>query len=75
MFCKVHESVSESNQKVGKMFGEKLVIFALDSKLDQATETLVLTSAPKFMWFVVHFDFGMKQKICPKILIPGFCHF
>ena len=39
-----------------KMLGENLVIFALDLKLDWATVTLVLTSAPKFLWSVVHFD-------------------
>ena len=38
------------------MLGEKLVIFALDPKLDWATETLSLTSAPKFSWFEVHFN-------------------
>ena len=36
--------------------GVKLVIFALVPKLDWATETLVLTSAPKFLWLVVPFD-------------------
>ena len=56
MCCIVHENVSENYQKVGKMLGEKLVIFALDSKLDVGTETLVLISAPKFLWLVVHFD-------------------
>ena len=38
------------------MFGEKLVIFALDSKLGWANENLVFTSALKFPWLVVHFD-------------------
>ena len=38
------------------MLGEKLVIFALNPKLDWATMTLVLISAPKFLWLVVHFD-------------------
>ena len=60
------------------MLREKLVICALDPKLDRALVTLVLTSAPKFLWLVVHFDkyidFGMRQKLCPKILIPGFGH-
>ena len=55
------------------MLREKLVIFALDSKLDWATVTLVLTSGPKFLQFVAH-DFGMKQEMCPKILILGFGH-
>ena len=32
------------------MLGEKLVIFALDPKLDQAIMALVLASAPKFLW-------------------------
>ena len=54
--CKVHENVSENYQNVGKMLGEKFVIFALDSKLDWATETLILTSDPKFLWLVAHFD-------------------
>ena len=54
--CKVHENVSKSHKKVVKMLREKLVIFALDPKLDWATRTLVLTSAPKFLWLVVHFD-------------------
>ena len=38
------------------MLEEKLIIFALDSKLDLATETLVLISAPKFLWLVAYFD-------------------
>ena len=38
------------------MLGENLVIFALDLKLDRATVTLGLTSAPKFLWLVVCFD-------------------
>ena len=38
------------------MLGENLVIFALDLKLDWATVTLILTSAPKFLWLVVCFD-------------------
>ena len=38
------------------MLREKLVIFALDPKLDWATMTLVLTTAPKFLWLVVCFD-------------------
>ena len=38
------------------MLREKLVIFALDPKLDWATLTLVLASAQKFLWLVVHFD-------------------
>ena len=38
------------------MLGENLIIFALDLKLDLGTETLVLTSAPKFLWLVLHFD-------------------
>ena len=38
------------------MLGKMLVIFALDSKLDRATETLVFTSATKNLWLVVHFD-------------------
>ena len=54
--CKVHKNVSENHQKVVKTLREKLVIFALDLKLDWATVTLVLTSAPKFLWFVVWFD-------------------
>ena len=37
------------------MLRKKLVIFDLDPKLDWATLTLVLTSAPKFFWLVVHF--------------------
>ena len=76
--CKIHENVSENHSKVGKMLGENLVIFALDSKLDQATETLFLALASRFLWLVVHFDkyfyFGMKQKLCLKILFPGFGH-
>ena len=39
-----------------KMLGEKLVIFALDSKLDLPTVTFVSTSASKFLWLVVQFD-------------------
>ena len=35
---------------------KKLAIFAFDSKLDQATETLVLTSASKFLWLALNFD-------------------
>ena len=54
--CKVHNNVSENQYKVVKMLGENLVIFALDLKLDWATVTLVLTSAPKFLWLVVCFD-------------------
>ena len=38
------------------MLGEKLIIFALDQKLDWATVNLVLISAPKFLWLVVYFD-------------------
>ena len=38
------------------MLREKLVIFALDPKLHWATMTLVLTSAPKFLWLVAHFN-------------------
>ena len=38
------------------MLREILVIFALEPKLDWATMTLILTSAPKFLWLVVHFD-------------------
>ena len=38
------------------MLREKLVIFALDLKLDWATMTLVLTSASKFLWLIAHFD-------------------
>ena len=38
------------------MLREKLVIFALDPKLDWATMTFVLTSAPKYLWLVVYFD-------------------
>ena len=62
------------------MSREKLVIFALDQKLDWATVTLILTSAPKFQQLLCQyilistFDFGMKQKLCPKILIAGFGH-
>ena len=37
------------------MFWEKLVNFALDLNLGWATVTLVLTSAPKFLWLVVWF--------------------
>ena len=54
--CKVHENVSKNHKKVVKMLREKLVIFALDPKLDWATMTLVLTSAPKFLCLVVHFN-------------------
>ena len=54
--CKVHENVSENYENVGKILREKFVIFAFDSKLDWATETLILTSVPKFLWLVVHFD-------------------
>ena len=43
-------------QKIIKMLRERLVIFALDPKLDLATMTLVLTSVPKFLWLVVPFD-------------------
>ena len=41
---------------VVKILREKLVIFALEPKLDWATMTLILTSAPKFLWLVVHLD-------------------
>ena len=44
------------SKKVEKMLEEKLVIFALDPKLDWVIVTLILTSAPKFLWLVVHFD-------------------
>ena len=54
--CKVHKNVSENHQKVVKMLQEKLVTFSLDLKLDWATMTLILTSAPKFLWSVIHFD-------------------
>ena len=54
--CKVHENVSENHSKVEKMLREKLVIFALELKLDWATMTLILTTAPKLLWSVVHFD-------------------
>ena len=37
------------------MLWENLVIFALDLKLDWATVTIALTSAPKFLWLVVWF--------------------
>ena len=47
--CKGHNNISENQKKVVKMLGENLVIFALDLKLDWATVTLVLTSAPKFL--------------------------
>ena len=50
------ENVSENHSKVVKMLREKLDIFALDLKLDWNTVTLVLTSASKFLWLVVHFD-------------------
>ena len=53
--CKVHNNVSENQQKVFKMLGENLVIFALDLKLYWATVTVVLTLAPKFLWLVVWF--------------------
>ena len=53
---KLHENVSENQQEVGKMLGEKLVIFALDLKLDWATVTLLVTSAPKFLWSILCFD-------------------
>ena len=56
MHSKVHKDVSESHQKIEKMLRENLVIFALDPKLDLATMNLILTSAPKFLWSVVHFD-------------------
>ena len=42
--------------KSWKNVGGKLATFTLDPKLDWATETLVLTSASKFLWLVVHFD-------------------
>ena len=52
------------------MLREKLVIFALDPKLDWAIVTLVLTSAPKSLWLVVHFDkqfwFWYETEIAPK---------
>ena len=52
------------------MLGEKLVIFALNPKLELAAMTLVLTSAPKFLWLVVHFDkqfwFWYETEIVPK---------
>ena len=38
------------------MLWEKLIVFALDPKLDRVIVTLVLTSASKFLWLVVHFD-------------------
>ena len=76
--CKVHKNVSENQQTVRKMLRETLIIFALDLKLDLGTETLILASAPKFLWLVVYSDnsfyFGMKQILCPKILIAGFGH-
>ena len=46
-----------------------MVIFALDPKLDQAIMTLVLASAPKFMWLVEHFDefwFWNETEIVPE---------
>ena len=52
------------------MLGEKLVIFALDPKLDWVIVTLVLTSAPKFLWLEVHFDklfwFWYETEIVPE---------
>ena len=38
------------------MLGEKLAIFALCPKLVLANVTLILTSASKFLWLVIHFD-------------------
>ena len=57
-FCIVAKYIKciRKSLKVEKMSREKLVIFALDPKLDWATMTLDLTSAPKFLWSVVHFD-------------------
>ena len=52
------------------MLSEKLVIFALDPKLDRVIVTLVLTSAPKFLWLEVHFDklfwFWYETEIVPE---------
>ena len=38
------------------MLGENRLIFALDPKLEQGAETLVLHSGPNFMCLVVHFN-------------------
>ena len=46
------------------MLREKLVIFAWGPKLEWATMTLFLTSAPKFLWLVVNFD-----EKCPKFYL------
>ena len=43
------------DKKLKKMWGEILLIFALDSKLKLAAETFVLHSGPKFMCLVVQF--------------------
>ena len=54
------------------MLGANRLIFALDPKLALDAETLVSHSGPKFLCFVVNFnctfDFGTKQKLCPKNL-------
>ena len=45
------------------MWGEILLIFALDSKLKLAAETLVLHSGPKFTCLVVRFWFRCQTTI------------
>ena len=57
------------------MLGENRLIFALDPKQELDPESLVLHSGPKFLCFVVlvsTFDFGTKQKMCPKKFMPQF---
>ena len=54
--CKVSLNLLGNQEKVLKKLGENWLIFALESKLEKAAETLVLHLGPKFMCLVVHFD-------------------
>ena len=53
--CIVHGKLPEYWYKVEKMWGEILLIFALNSKLKLAAETFVLHSGSKFTCLVVYF--------------------
>jgi len=41
--------------RTGKKVGDKMLIYALDPKIEKAAETLVSHLGPKFMCFIVHF--------------------
>ena len=81
IFCMLQSTWEciRKSKRVGKMLREKLVIFALDPKVDQAILTLFLTSAPTFLWLVVHFDkkiwFWYETEIVPENSCSGIWSF